>query len=54
MMTRAQEDDLDESRNGRHEMQVSFGQQLVGPGECDRIWFGLFCDAWLIEKAGRL
>ena len=22
--------------------------------EHDRIWFGLFCDAWLSEKAGRL
>ncbi len=24
------------------------------PGECDRVCLGLFCDAWLMEKAGRI
>ena len=36
MVTRAQEDELDELRNGRHEIQVSFGHQLLvseGPGD---------------------
>ena len=36
MVARAQEDELDELRNGRHEIQVSFGHQLLvseGPGD---------------------
>ena len=35
-MTRAQEEELDELRNGSHEIQVSFGHQLLvseGPGD---------------------